>query len=66
MTQFWSDNALITGGEAFQARKAMSLIEALLGFPSTGDTKDIARERQCDGSPINAFISTASSPMGNS
>ena len=49
MTQFWSDNALITGGEAFQARKAMSLIEALLGFPSTGDTKDIARERQCDG-----------------
>ena len=27
----------------------MSLIEALLGFPSTGDTKDIARERKCDG-----------------
>ena len=27
----------------------MSLIEALLGFPSTGNTKDIARERKCDG-----------------
>ena len=27
----------------------MSLIEALLGFPPTGNTKDIAGESKCDG-----------------
>jgi hypothetical protein len=48
MTEFRPDDALITGRKALQARKAMALVEALLGFPSTSNTKDSAREGKRD------------------
>tara|TARA_Y100000994_G_C15468411_1_gene349916 strand:- start:226 stop:540 length:315 start_codon:yes stop_codon:yes gene_type:complete len=48
MTEFWADDTLITGRKALQTRKAVTLIEALLGFPSTGNTKDSAREGKRD------------------